>query len=239
MDIRDSDLEGLCRRAAEDYQRVDESYHGDSRDCRNLSSLKLCRKCFELYGPIQLEDRQTVEQTCFCDIPKSEEPWVVDGRFVKDFNQEYEMCYCCGVAAMTSGSRYSSFYCEECKQRIRKVNELVRRCMMPCGRHSIMNGVSIKGESAEDSKAVAAFAAGVNEMNDRIDVVRTHRARIARKQAERFQLGLDEPIIALVLRSHGVDLNELKREAFFDLIALVFGRTTDEARRFYEEVYGQ
>jgi len=239
MDIVDSALEKLCQRAAKDYRRVDKLYHADSYHCRNLSSLKLCRKCWQLYGPIQLDDRQTVEQTCFCNLPKNEEPWVVGGRFVKDWNQEYEMCYCCGVAAITSGSRWSLFYCEDCKQRIRRVNELVRRCLIPYGRHSIMNGVSMKGESAENPKAVAEFAAAVNEMNGRIGGIGTHKTRIAGKQVERFQLGMEEPIIALVLRSHGVDRNELKREAFIELIALVFGRTVDESRRFYEEVYGQ
>jgi len=233
----------------------------------NLSNLKLCRKCWQLYGPIRLEDGQLAEQKCECTRCTEDEQWVVSGRgldgfdhaqqkcwydiirdekrypgssrYKYDFNKSYEICYCCGLEIIPSGSRWSLFYCVDCKQRIRRVNELVRKCMIPYGRHSMMNGVSLKGEAAENPKAVAEFTAAVNEMNRRIGGIGTHTTRIAGKQVERFQLGMDEPISALVLRSHGVDRNELKREAFIELIALVFGRTVDEATRFYEKVYGQ
>lgn len=211
-------------------------YGGDARYYKNLSSLKLCRECFELYGPICLGDGQSVEQRCFCGPAKGDEKWCVDGRYVNDFNTEYELCYCCGLEVIPSGSRWSSFYCNACRGRIHILNERMGRCVVPRGRHSMMNGISLSGARARDEKAVAEFAAGVNRMNMSIDEVRSHQKKIAGMQAASFELAEDSPITVLLEKSRGRDLDELKGEAFLELIAVVFGTAAKEAMRLCEDV---
>jgi len=153
-----------------------------------LSKLKICRKCFEIYGPVRLEDGQVVEQKCYCDIPRHDEKWVVTNRYSYDFNQKYAICRCCGLEIIPSGSRWSPFYCDECKNRISKLNELVRKCIIPYGRHSIMNGVALNHKQIKDKKAIDTFIEAVNKMNQKIDIVEKHRKTITQKQLELLQM---------------------------------------------------
>ena len=88
-------------------------------------------------------------QRCACDRdPTAEcwEAWPGGPRF--DFNRYLELCYCCGIETVRSGSRWSSFYCRECMDRVRAFN---RRCggwVIPIGRHSAMHGELLRGNEA-------------------------------------------------------------------------------------------
>lgn len=72
----------------------------------------------------------------------------------------YEICRCCGLRIIPSGSRWSLFYCQVCKLRIRNLNETIERCIIPCGRHSIMS-VSLSGQNPKSIEAVAEFILSV------------------------------------------------------------------------------
>jgi len=226
------------RKQANTKWEGDTFYHANMYLVDNLCSLKMCHKCFQLYGSIRLQDRQRVEQRCYCHRPNTEERWHISGNgydVYYDFNQDYEICYCCGLEIIPSGSRWSSFYCQDCKGRIRKLNERIAVCIIPYGRHSLMNGISLSGESVKDNKAITDFVLAANRMNQTVEIIGKHRETIAKAQTDFLGLDKDAPAIDLILKSHGSELDEPKEEAFLKLAALVFNRTTDETGKFYFE----
>jgi hypothetical protein len=213
-------------------------YEANKHLITNLKNLRICPKCFRLRGLVILEDGYAVKQKCACYWPLKENKWQVKlaGRnYYYDFNELHEICYCCGLEVIPSGSKWSLFYCRDCKARIRKLNEMIGRCIIPYGRHSLMNGVSLSGKNAKDREAINLFVAATNGMNQDVDIVERHRKAIAKKWGELLQLGNDASAIDLVLKSEGVELDELKKESFVELLALTFGRTIDEAKRFYQD----
>jgi vacuolar-type H+-ATPase subunit F/Vma7 len=218
----------------------DTSYSANKYLLKNLNSLKICRECFQLYGAVRLTDGQLVEQQCQCRRSK-QELWHVSVRghnLYNDFNVEYEICNCCGLEVIPSGSRWSLFYCRTCKDMIRELNDKIGKCIIPIGRHSLMNGISLSGENAKNKEAIAEFVTSVNEMNQSIIIVSKHEKKIIRKQVERLQMAEDAPAIDLILKSNDTEIDHLKKEAFLELVALAFRKTTDEVREFYHQYFG-
>ena len=84
-----------------------------------------------------------------------------------DVNEHLHLCECCSMVVLPSGSRWSVSFCEECKQRVDELNESVGRCVIPIGRHSLMNGVGVAGRDVtsagedEIDAVVAAFLDGL------------------------------------------------------------------------------
>jgi hypothetical protein len=101
-----------------------------------------------------------------------------------DYNEYFDLCWCCLLEAIPSGSKWSSFYCDECRQRVRRYNQSVGRVVLYRGRHSIMNGLGLRGSDAAIPEAVEAFAAaagglclGLLEFYEALDVWRPARLR--------------------------------------------------------------
>jgi hypothetical protein len=121
----------------------------------HFGGLAICSECFVLRGwfgagraigdsalkPEPGAYGHRYYQRCRCQDKSMEAPWV---GF--DFNTEVELCYCCGAEAITSGSRWSSFYCEECREQVLKLNRSVGRWVIPIGRHSVMHGLLVAGD---------------------------------------------------------------------------------------------
>jgi len=124
-------------------------------DEREAAQLEVCRTCLCLRGPFYDSwngcDRV---QPCACD-PK-QPLW---NAF--DYNTWAELCQCCSAEVLRSGSRWSPFFCDECKQRVRDYNEREGYCVIPIGRHSLMNGVGLNVVAASKSKAAKTFADGL------------------------------------------------------------------------------
>ncbi len=60
-----------------------------------------------------------------------------------------ELCYCCGIEPIKSGSRWSVFFCDECKDCVLSFNRRSGQWIIPIGRHSLMHGASLgAGEDA-------------------------------------------------------------------------------------------
>lgn len=131
----------------------------------DLRNLKICPKCHELYGQVRLGNHKTEKQVCLCDR-RNKKKW--DGY---DFNRKYEICYCCGLEIIPSGSRWSTFYCRDCKDIIVELNKEVGQCIIPIGRHSMMNGIVLTGEQANRPLAVDKFLNNVNKVNNKIDLL--------------------------------------------------------------------
>ena len=106
----------------------------------------LCGTCHELF---EQEPQAGFPSAQLCRCHPSDEPtWP---RF--DFNEHLRLCECCRLEPLRSGSRWSVWFCEECKTRVRSLNDRLGRYAIPIGRHSMMGGISLHGPelvSADD-----------------------------------------------------------------------------------------
>jgi hypothetical protein len=105
---------------------------------QELRNFVLCGMCRDLF-----EDRPTfgspTPQRCRCrsaDVP-------VWPRH--DFNEHLHLCECCRLVPLRSGSRWSVWFCQDCKSDVMHHNRLAGRCLIPIGRHSLMAGVGLAG----------------------------------------------------------------------------------------------
>lgn len=115
------------------------------------SDFTVCGTCHALRGPIGSVGAVEVRQLCDC---AAQEERAAQPR-LGDHNTAFELCRCCGTEALTSGSRWSVWFCQECKDRVRALNQRSGRCVVPIGRHSLMNGVSFDPGADESSRAFA------------------------------------------------------------------------------------
>ncbi|HZU14498.1 MAG TPA: hypothetical protein VFB58_16780 [Chloroflexota bacterium] len=92
--------------------------------------LRICGTCGHLYEEGRPDGK---EQRCRC-VPSG--PKWEDGR---DFNERASLCYCCGLEAVHSGSRWSPFFCYFCRTMAIAVSLWERRLIFPIGRHTLMH----------------------------------------------------------------------------------------------------
>lgn len=214
----------------------------------NLNNLKICRTCFELYGHIRFADGHEVEQRCHCNYVAGEKNWefhVIDGTHIgslhsKDFNKLYETCYCCGLEVIGSGSRFSSFHCNYCQEKVRELNREVGNCVIPVARHSIINGFSLSGAQLADRNAIAQFLAKADEMSDGISKLYKHRNTILKKQIKMVGLSESGSVFEFIEKTKEIEnINCLKDAAFYRLMAFMLGKPVAEVRKFHREYIDQ
>jgi hypothetical protein len=110
-----------------------------------------CGTCHSLRGgPIGNVGAVQVHQLCYCATTEH----AAQPR-IGDHNTKLELCRCCAVEALRSGSRWSGWFCGACKPLVTALNQRSGRCVVPIGRHSLMNGVFFD-PGVDDS--VRAFA---------------------------------------------------------------------------------
>ena len=136
----------------------------------DLRNLKICPRCFELRGQVRLANGEAVKQNCLCK-KKNENRW-----HGYDFNCKYETCNCCGLEVIPSGSRWSVLYCKDCKDKISALNEKVGKCVIPIGRHSLMNNVYLTGDMPISS--IGEFMGELITMNRRIGSLTDHHRSV-------------------------------------------------------------
>lgn len=118
----------------------------------SLRRWTICGRCHAVRGgPIGTVDGVTVWQRCDC-VPAGGLP--VQPK-VGDFNTGLDLCRACGLVALQSGSRWSVWFCGSCATKARSLNERVGRCVVPIGRHSLMNGITVRSAAPEN---IASFA---------------------------------------------------------------------------------
>lgn len=75
-----------------------------------------------------------------------------------DFNWYAEVCRCCGLVLLPSGSKFSCWFCGPCDAAVWALNQSAGRCVIPVGRHSFMNGIFGNGAQLRTEVAAIAFA---------------------------------------------------------------------------------
>ena len=99
--------------------------------------LLVCHSCLLLKGPVP---GRTDGARQFCDCTPGEVRRA-QSRWGGDFNTYAELCRCCGLVLLRSGSRFSIWFCTQCLEAIKALNRSAGRSLVPIGRHSFMNGV--------------------------------------------------------------------------------------------------
>lgn len=118
--------------------------------------------------------------------------WVpVDPRrkIALDFDLPAELCRCCGQQLLMSGTRWSVWFCDSCKRRVVALNHRAGACVIPIGRHSLMNGVFGDAKLATDRARIAGIALSLRKLFEAMDDVGEWGQEIVRRNCAR--LGLD------------------------------------------------
>ena len=111
----------------DDKERVSPSEYGYDEQ---YEYMHICPTCFHLY---EMGRPDTEEQRCNCQ-PAEETRWPYH-----DFNQRAILCRCCALNVLPSGSRWSPYFCRECRLLVMGVSVWNRQLIFPIGRHSLMH----------------------------------------------------------------------------------------------------
>jgi hypothetical protein len=138
----------------------------------------ICPACFAVRGLLETEGDASgpYDQRCHCR--RAGEPPEDWPGF--DFNTYLELCRCCGIEALKSGSRWSAFFCSDCRTRVLSFDRCHRRWIIPIGRHSIMHGEFLSGDEASIDEHVEHFvlrARGLFAATDRLDTWASARVK--------------------------------------------------------------
>lgn len=157
----------------------------------------VCRNCGEIHGPLRLRGGgRFYRQTCSCEnkrgTPQANDE--LEKYLNLDFGQAVTLCSCCGQVLMLSGSRWSAFFCDFCRQMIGKFNNFQGFSLIPVGRHSIMNNLSLSGKDFQDPKAISSFLEGTNLMNKRIALLSDWKKIMTAKNLKRIGYARDPDI---------------------------------------------
>jgi hypothetical protein len=137
--------------------------------------MELCRECLVLRGPF-FDSHNGCERVQRCGCEPADPLW---NAF--DYNCAAELCRCCASRVIRCGSKWSVFFCEECKPHVVAYNGAAGWKVIPIGRHSIMNGVALNTKHARKGSARRAFAQGMSEVFDGVgQLERFHHTQVTR-----------------------------------------------------------
>ena len=113
----------------------------------------ICGQCHELKGIVPRRTDGTL-QLCSCsavEVHRAQPSWG------GDHNTYAELCKCCGLVLLRSGSKWSVWFCVPCKKAVLALNQMAGRCAIPIGRHSLMNNVVSRASELQSDVAILAY----------------------------------------------------------------------------------
>lgn len=151
----------------------------------------ICSKCMALHEP--REPFETGQQ-CECGGKREQPRWPR-----RDFNERAHLCECCCSFVLGSGSKFSTWFCTDCRELVDAYNERWGRTVIPVGRHTFMLKGGLGAGSLQPSKGTRATAQRLWSMLDglggAIDLFIEHRRE---RMAELFRLcGFPKGVVQL------------------------------------------
>ncbi|MDH7512837.1 MAG: hypothetical protein QHH14_07825 [Clostridiales bacterium] len=170
-----------------DKHKRNETIYGQDLVCFvHYEEMKVCLTCGEIFGDWRYEEEigeifpkyvsLSGHQKCTCKRDREEEKWP---GF--DFNEALTLCYGCGAELLISGSRWSVWFCESCKESVISFNSLLGSPLIPLGRHSIMTGIELPAASTHDENKIKQFVSQVNLLVDRIHLLLNWRQGLMKR----------------------------------------------------------
>jgi hypothetical protein len=147
-----------------------------------MPELEICTTCFDLRGELD-----GWMNPCRCDLAAWEARGERHPRF-GDLVRNVQMCQCCTLAVLRSGSRWSVWFCANCLPHVTERNEAAGLCVVPIGRHSMMNRVELAGDTDPDSVELDVFVDAARGLFDRIDRLDTWARRRTHDLLDRLGL---------------------------------------------------
>lgn len=192
-------------------------------DFVHYEDMFMCSVCGEIYGNWRYEPEikviyphenmmDTYNQKCSCKGTQDRQKWP---RF--DFDEILTLCYCCGQELLMSGSKWSVWFCDYCKERVVQFNTIFQRTIIPIGRHSIMHGYLLTGKDCIDSEKIKDFAAKVNQLNIHIAHLHEWKKFMILKNLEVVGFSEDVSVIKYLIRA-----KQLKKEISFEQMCNFF-----------------
>jgi len=164
----------------------------------DIDDFWLCRRCGEVYGPVEYLMPRAV-QLCCCTPPKT---GLVDD-YPRPPSRVLTLCRCCGLVEVKMTSKWSIWFCSPCESRVRALNTLAGWSVLPLGRHSLMGGVGLRGDAPITEARVTAFT-------DQLRTFFTHAAAVE---------DLGRSTVLVNLADLGVDHDvDLKLTDYLDLV---------------------
>jgi hypothetical protein len=193
-------------------------------DIYDIGRFVVCGTCGRLRGPWGRYDGELeFEQRCNCGA--AEEP--VERWPGFDYNTVAELCRCCGLEAVKSGSKWSVWFCRECLDRVTDLNTGAGRCVVPIGRHSVMNGVFYKpAESGINPVALSAFSDQLHTFFGAVDGTETWRRRVVTANLAAINLG-EAQSVPVDRYCRRVQAGGLSKEAAFAALVAAACHGTD------------
>jgi hypothetical protein len=126
-----------------------------------IVEMVVCGDCRDVVGPFyqlygKLAGDGPLEQSGTCALHPAR-PGVPTWPLF-DFNRGVDLCYCCGIEPLTSGSRYSVWFCDICKPMVLRLNAVHQRCIIPLGRHSFHYGWLLGADDLGDPVTMHRFS---------------------------------------------------------------------------------
>jgi hypothetical protein len=187
-----------------------------------IDGLEICPACRALRGLCVPPSQKVARlQECSCERKKRSADDPDPAWKGSDVPQAVELCRCCGLVPLRSGSRWSVWLCDACKPRALELNARAGRPIVPIGRHSLMHGIGMSGPvKPDESEEIAAFCAAANGLFRAID--RLHEWARLRIGFNVERLGFDPagavPLPRYLARIAASNDPELGPEAAFEAL---------------------
>lgn len=135
-----------------------------------------------------------------------------------DFLLPAELCRCCARVLLTSGSKFSIWFCDPCRDRARDLNAAAGRCVIPQGRHTLVNGVGLKPARQWKGDDLERFVDDARSVWDSMGLTERWAHEIVRRNCA--ALGLEaQPTVALGEYLDAAHDNGIaQREAFAQML---------------------
>jgi hypothetical protein len=143
-----------------------------------------------------------------------------------DFNRNVDLCYCCGQELIRSGTKWSVWFCGECKGRVVALNMAMSKTVIPIGRHSLMSGVGLRAVGGVCDEKVGDFIKDLGNFFANTDTVSKWREHIVLKNLRNLDCETDPPVIEYLAR---VRILSKKSEIFREMCEFVRKRCGSES----------
>ena len=133
-----------------------------------VSHVRICTECGGLKGHMPINGKN-YHLHCRCERVRSRSVQELPPGY--DLAPFIDLCFCCGLTPIRSGSRWSAFFCPDCMEMVRHVNGTFGSAIIPVGRHSLMNSVVLEPREAFDEEKVREFADRAKSLLHRVDLL--------------------------------------------------------------------
>jgi hypothetical protein len=178
-----------------------------------VSHVRICTECGGLKGHMPIKDKN-YHLHCRCERVK--------GKFVQKLPPGYDLapfidlCFCCGLTPIRSGSRWSAFFCADCMKMVKRLNGTFGSAIIPVGRHSLMNSVVLEPAEVRNKEKIREFAENLGSLFQRMDWIFYWRSLAVLRAISELDLGNAKsiPYEKFILNAGSTDRYAEKAKSF-------------------------